>query len=88
MKATTEMSYRLIKSAKAVAQRSKATQLALTEEDSTRVINEPQAKAKSAFKLEKASVGGKPFLKSTPADWQRLEEQHVSDRVLTQKARR
>ena len=88
MKATAEMSYPLVKSAKEVAQQSKATQQALKEDGLSRVVHDSQAQAKSAFKLQNASVGGKVVLKPAPADWQQLEKQHVCDRVLARKARR
>ena len=84
MKANTEMSYRLVKSAKDVAQRSKETQQALTKQGLLRVVSKSQARAKSAFKLLKASVGSEAVLESVPADWQQLEEEHVSDRVSAQ----
>ena len=84
MKANTKMSYRLVKSAQEVAQRSKATQQALTEQGLLRVFSNSQARAKSAFKLQKASVGSEAVLKSVPANWQQLEEVHVCDRVFAQ----
>ena len=84
MKANTEMSYRLVKSAKEMAQRSEEAQQALTEQDLLRVVNNSQARAKFAFKLLKASVGSEAVLESVPADWQQLEEEHVRDRVFAQ----
>lgn len=80
------MSDPLLKSAKELAQRSQPTQRALTEEGLPRVTCGSQVKHKSAFKLQKASVGGNAVLKPTPADWQQLEEHHVCDRVRAQKA--
>ena len=47
-----------------------------------RVISDSQVKAKSAFKLKDASVGGKAVLVPEPARWQQLEEAHVIGRVI------
>lgn len=81
MKTTIEMSDPLFKSAKELAQRSQTTLRALIEEGLRRVISDSQIKARSAFKLEKASVGGKVVLMPEPARWQQLEEGHVVSRV-------
>ena len=81
MKTTIEMSDPLFKSAKELAQRSQTTLRALIEEGLRRVISDSQIKAKSAFKLEKASVRGKVVLMPEPARWQQLEEEHVVNRV-------
>ncbi len=88
MKTTIEMSDPLFKSAKELAQRSHTTLRALIEEGLRRVINDSQVKAKSAFKLKNASVGGKAVLIPEPARWQQLEEEHVIGRVLPRKAKR
>ena len=64
MKTTIEMSDPLFKSAKELAQRSQTTLRALIEEGLRRVISDSQVKAKSAFKLKSASVGGKAVLMS------------------------
>lgn len=84
MKTTIEMSDPLFKSAKELAQRSQTTLRALIEEGLRRVISDSQIKAKSAFKLEKASVRGKVVLMPEPARWQQLEEEHVVSRVTGQ----
>ena len=88
MKTTIEMSDPLFKSAKELAQRSQTTLRALIEEGLRRVISDSQVKAKSAFKLKDASVGGKAVLVAEPANWQLLEEEHVIARVLPRKAKR
>lgn len=88
MKTTIEMSDPLFKSAKELAQRSQTTLRALVEEGLRRVISDSQVKAKSAFKLQKASVGGKAVLMPEPAHWQQLEEEHVVARVLPLSAKR
>ena len=88
MKTTIEMSDPLFKSAKELAQRSHTTLRALIEEGLRRVINESQVKAKSAFKLKNASVGGKTVLMPEPAHWQQLEEEHVIRRALPRKEKR
>ena len=82
MKTTIEMSDPLFKSAKELAQRSKTTLRALIEEGLRRVISDAQVNARSAFKLQKASVGGKGLLMPEPANWQQLEEEHVMARTL------
>ena len=74
LKTTIEMSDPLFKSAKELAQRSQTTLRALIEEGLRRVISDSQVKAKSAFKLKDASVGGKAVLLPEPARWQQLEE--------------
>ena len=83
MKTTIEMSDPLFKSAKELARRSQTTLRALIEEGLRRVISDSQVKAKSAFKLKDASVGGKAVLMSVPAHWQQFEEEHVMGRVLS-----
>ena len=88
MKTTIEMSDPLFKSAKELAQRSHTTLRALIEEGLRRVISDSQVKAKSAFKLKNASVGGKAVLMPEPASWQQLEEAHVIDRVIPRKTKR
>ena len=88
MKTTIEMSDPLFKSAKELAQRSQTTLRALIEEGLRRVISDSQVKAKSAFKLQKASVGGKAVLMPEPALWQQLEEEHIVSRVFPRKAKR
>ena len=88
MKTTIEMSDPLFKSAKELAQRSHTTLRALIEEGLRRVISDSQVKAKSAFKLKNASVGGKVVLMPEPAHWQQLEEEHVVARVLPPAAKR
>ena len=88
MKTTIEMSDPLFKSAKELAQRSQTTLRALIEEGLRRVISDSQVKAKSAFKLKNASVGGKTVLMPEPANWQKLEEEHVIARVLSRKEKR
>ena len=88
MKTTIEISDPLFKSAKELAQRSQTTLRALIEEGLRRVISDSQVKAKSAFKLKNASVGGKVVLIPEPAHWQQLEEEHVIGRVITRKAQR
>ena len=88
MKTTIEMSDPLFRSAKELAQRSQTTLRALIEEGLRRVISDSQVKAKSAFKLKNASVGGKIVLTPDPAHWQHLEEKHVIGRVLPRKAKR
>ena len=82
MKTTIEMSDPLFKSAKELAQRSQTTLRALIEEGLRRVISDSQVNAKSAFKLQKASVGGKAVLMPEPDRWQQLEEDHVIARTL------
>jgi hypothetical protein len=82
MKTTIEMSDPLFKSAKELAQRSQTTLRALIEEGLRRVISDSQVKAKSAFKLKDASVGGNAVLAPEPAHWQQLEEEHVISRVI------
>ena len=82
LKTTIEMSDPLFKSAKELAQRSQTTLRALIEEGLRRVISDSQVKAKSAFKLKDASVGGKAVLLPEPARWQQLEEEHVIGRVI------
>lgn len=88
MKTTIEMSDPLFKSAKELAQRSQTTLRALIEEGLRRVISDSQVKAKSAFKLQKASVCGKAVLMPETANWQRLEEEHVIARTLPQAPKR
>lgn len=88
MKTTIEMSDPLFKSAKELAQRSQTTLRALIEEGLRRVISDSQVKTKSAFKLKDASVGGKVVLMPEPAQWQRLEEEHVVTRTSGSKAKR
>ena len=88
MKTTIEMSDPLFKSAKELAQRSQTTLRALIEEGLRRVISDAQVNAKSAFKLQKASVGGKSVLMPEPANWQQLEEEHVIARTLRSAAKR
>ena len=88
MKTTIEMSDPLFKSAKELAQRSQTTLRALIEEGLRRVISDSQVKAKSAFKLQKASVVGKAVVMSECANWQRLEEEHVIARTLPQPPKR
>ena len=88
MKTTIEMSDPLFKSAKELAQRSQTTLRALIEEGLRRVISDSQVKAKSAFKLQKASVRGKAVLMPETASWQRLEEEHVIARTLPQAPKR
>ena len=88
MKTTIEMSDPLFKSAKELAQRSQTTLRALIEEGLRRVISDSQVKAKSAFKLQKASVGGEAVVMSESANWQRLEEEHVIARTLPQLPKR
>ena len=82
LKTTIEMSDPLFKSAKELAQRSQTTLRALIEEGLRRVISDSQVKAKSAFKLKDASVGGKAVLLPEPARWQQLEEEHVIGRAI------
>ena len=62
MKTTIEMSDPLFKSAKELVQRNQTTLRALIEEGLRRVISDSQVKAKSAFKLKDAGVGGKTVL--------------------------
>lgn len=88
MKTTIEMSDPLFKSAKELAQRSQTTLRALIEEGLRRVISDSQVKTKSAFKLKNASVGGKAVLMPEPANWQKLEEEHVIARTLTPASKR
>ena len=88
MKTTIEMSDPLFKSAKELAQRSQTTLRALIEEGLRRVISDAQVNAKSAFKLQKASVAGKAVLMPEPANWQQLEEEHVIARTLRSAAKR
>lgn len=87
MKTTIEMSDLPFKSAKEVPQRNQPTLSALVDEGLPHAISDLQVKDRPAFKLQNASVGGKAVLKPAPADWQVLEEQHVCDRALAQKAR-
>ena len=51
-------------------------------------ISDSQVRAEPTFRLKEASVGSHAVLKSAPADWQRLEEEHVCDRILAQGASR
>ena len=88
MKTTIEESNSPFKSTKAVPQRNQPKPQALVDRGLLSVIGDSQVKGKSAFKLKKASVGGKAVLKPAFADWQGLEEQHVCDRVLAHKAMR
>ena len=87
MKNTIEESNSPFKSIKAVPQRNQPKPQAFVDKGLPSVIGDSQVKGKSGFKLQKASVGGKVVLKPAPADWQELEEQHVCNRVLAQKAR-
>ena len=88
MKTTVEMSEPLFRSAKELAQRNQTTLRALIEEGLRRVINDSQRQSKSAFKLKKASVCGHTVLSDEPAHWQRIEEEHVIDRVLAHAVKR
>ena len=88
MKTTIEVSDPLFKSAKELAQRSQTTLRALIEEGLRRVISDSQVKAKSAFKLQKASVVGKAVLMPAPGRWQQLEEEHVMARTLAPGSKR
>ena len=88
MKTTIEMSDPLFKSAKELAQRSQTTLRALIEEGLRRVISDAQVNAKSAFKLQKASVAGKAVLMPEPAYWQLLEAEHVIARTITPATKR
>ena len=88
MKTTIEMSDPLFKAAKELAQRRQTTLRALIEEGLRRVINDSQIQAKSAFKLQKASVGGKAGLMSEPENWQQLEQEHVIMRTMAPAAKR
>ncbi len=88
MKTTIELSDLSFKSIKEVPQCNQTMLQALVDEGLPSAISDLQGKDKSSFKLQKASVGGKAVLKSAAADWQQLEEQHVCDRVLAQKAMR
>ena len=88
MKTTIEMSDPLFRSAKDLAARSQTTLRALIEEGLRRVLSDSPAQAKSAFKLKKASVGGRAVLMPEPASWQQLEENHVASRALTPRAKR
>lgn len=87
MKTTIEMSDPLFKSAKEFPERSQMTPQALVDKGLLSVMSDLRVKDKSAFKLQKASVGGTAVLKLARADWQVLEEQHVCDRIFAQKAR-
>ena len=87
MKTSIEMSDLLYKSAKELTQCSRKMLLALIEERLPSVTCGLHVKGKPAFKLKKASVGGKTVLKPAPADRQQLEVQHVCDRVFAQKAK-
>ena len=87
MKITIEISDPLFKSAKELAQRSQTTLRALIEEGLRRVISDAQVNAKSAFKLQKASRGGKAVLMPEPANWQQLEEEHVIARTFISAAK-
>ena len=82
------MSDPLFKSAKELAERSRTTLRTLIEEGLRRVISDSQVKAKSAFKLQKTSVGGTAVLMPEPAHWQQLEEEHVVARTLVYKTKR
>ena len=88
MKTSIEMSDPLFKSAKGLTHCSGKSLFTLIEEGLPSVTCGLHVKGKSAFKLKEASVGGKAVIKPAPVDWQQLEEQHVCDRVLAQKARR
>ncbi len=78
MKTTIELSDALFHSAKSLPSKSQTTMRALVEEGLRRVLNDAQAKAKPAFKLQDASVSGGKMLISDPRQWQQLEDEHLS----------
>ena len=82
MKTIIEMSDRLFKSAKDLAQRSQTTPRALIAEGLPRVISDSQVQSKATFKLKKANVLGKAVLMPKPASWQQLEARHIANRAL------
>jgi hypothetical protein len=86
MKTTLDISDPLFHSAKALAQQSQTTLRALVEEGLRRVLSDAPGKAKSAFKLQDASVGGGQILITDPRQWQQLEQDHVTDRAIKQLA--
>ena len=88
MKTTLNIHDELLAEAKSLAARQHLTLTRLIEEGLRRVISDSQVKARSAFKLKDASVGGKAVLTPEPAHWQQLEEEHVIGRVLPRKAKR
>ena len=88
MKTTISMSNRPFKSTKEVPKRNQPAPQDFVDKGLTSVVGDLTVIGKFAFKLKEASVGGKAVIKPAPVDWQQLEEQHVCDRVLAQKARR
>jgi hypothetical protein len=86
MKTTLDISDPLFNSAKALAQQSNTTLRALVEEGLRRVLSDSPAQAKPAFKLKDASVRGKQILIADPRQWQQMEEDHVTVRVMKSQA--
>jgi hypothetical protein len=86
MKTTLDISDPLFNSAKALAQQSNTPLRALVEEGLRRVLSDSPAKAKPAFKLKDASVRGKQILVADPRQWQQMEEDHVTARVMKPQA--
>jgi hypothetical protein len=82
MKTTLDISDPLFSSAKALAQQSHTTLRALVEEGLRRVLSDSPSKAKPAFKLKDASVGGGQILITDPRQWQQMEEDQVASRVM------
>lgn len=82
MKTTIDISDALFASSKALAQQSQTTLRALIEEGLRRVLRDAKANTQSAFKLKDARVHGQGILMSDPRDWQQLEDDHLSARIV------
>lgn len=81
MKTTIELSDALFASAKQLAQQNLTTLRALVEDGLRRVLSDVQAPAKPIFTLRDASVQGQELQMPDPRDWQRLEDQHIAQRL-------
>ncbi len=86
MKTTLDIADPLLNSAKALAQQSHTTLRALVEDSLRRVLSDSPTKAKPAFKLQDASVRGKKILVADPRQWQQMEQDHVTARVIKPQA--
>ena len=82
MKTTIDISDALFASSKTLAQQRQTTLRALIEEGLRRVLRDAKANSQLAFKLKDARVHGQEILMSDPRDWQKLEDDHLSERIV------
>ena len=82
MKTTIDISDALFASSKTLAQQQQTTLRALIEEGLRRVLRDAQANTQPVFALKDARVHGQEILMSDPRDWQQLEDDHLSERIV------